>query len=229
MSLVKLDITHNVLPQRFAEIRFELSLTIKDLKERLHKHTGTLPESMKVQLLDLEGTHLCNLDDDDLQLGFFGVENDMTLHVIDVNPSSQVIDLNDVSKVEKFELSEEQYSKRQDSFRKWKQNNTTCCTSCTSCSKPAPKDYTEALSKIEVGNRCEVQLGAKRGTVRYVGSVNGDGPFVGVELDEPLGKNDGSVKGVEYFSCAAKYGLFVRPDKLNMGDFPKFDDSDLSD
>ena len=28
------------------------------------------------------------------------------------------------------------------------------------------------------------------------------------------GKNDGSVKGVGYFSCASKHGKFVRPDKV---------------
>ncbi|XP_012944939.1 centrosome-associated protein 350 [Aplysia californica] len=55
----------------------------------------------------------------------------------------------------------------------------------------------------------------KTGTVRFVGSVQfAHGVWVGVELDQPEGKNDGAVKGIRYFQCRPRHGVFVRPDKL---------------
>jgi dynactin 1 len=35
--------------------------------------------------------------------------------------------------------------------------------------------------------------------------------WVGVELESPTGKNNGTVQGVQYFTCRDKYGMFVKP------------------
>lgn len=40
------------------------------------------------------------------------------------------------------------------------------------------------------------------------------GIWVGVELDAPTGKNDGTVQGIQYFTSRPKHGIFVRADKL---------------
>ena len=44
-----------------------------------------------------------------------------------------------------------------------------------------------------------------------------------MKLDEPYGTSNGIVKGVKYFQANDKYGSFVRPDALEIGDFPVLD------
>ncbi|KNC48857.1 uncharacterized protein AMSG_04602 [Thecamonas trahens ATCC 50062] len=65
--------------------------------------------------------------------------------------------------------------------------------------------------QLGIGNRVSVR--GKPGTVAFVGYTQFDprGEWVGVALDEAWGRNDGSVAGVQYFDCAAKHGIFVRP------------------
>ena len=86
----------------------------------------------------------------------------------------------------------------------------------------------EDAAHVEVGSRCEVSPGARRGIVRFCGEVEGmSGVWVGVRLDEPLGKNDGTVKGVRVFEAEPGYGVFCRPKNVVCGDYPdELDDSD---
>ena len=42
-------------------------------------------------------------------------------------------------------------------------------------------------------------------------------------MDEPFGKNNGSVNGKKYFSCSQNYGIFVQPDQVEVGDYPEED------
>ncbi|XP_065165638.1 kinesin-like protein KIF13A isoform X3 [Atheta coriaria] len=53
------------------------------------------------------------------------------------------------------------------------------------------------------------------GVVAFIGPTEfSSGTWIGVELDAPKGKNDGTVQGVRYFTCRPKHGLFTRADKL---------------
>ena len=53
------------------------------------------------------------------------------------------------------------------------------------------------------------------GVVRYYGRTGfAPGMWVGVEFDEPCGKNDGSVRGHRYFTCLPLHGVYAPPSKV---------------
>jgi len=56
----------------------------------------------------------------------------------------------------------------------------------------------------------------QRGTVAYIGAtLFASGKWVGVILDEPKGKNDGTVQGKRYFTCEENHGIFVRQSQVS--------------
>ena len=67
------------------------------------------------------------------------------------------------------------------------------------------------LSDFRVGQTVELQDG-RTATVQFVGSAHfAAGDWIGVELEDATGKNDGSVQGERYFDCEPGHGMFVRP------------------
>ncbi|XP_060941123.1 CAP-Gly domain-containing linker protein 1 isoform X1 [Limanda limanda] len=63
--------------------------------------------------------------------------------------------------------------------------------------------------------------GSKAGVVRFLGETDfAKGYWCGVELDEPLGKNDGAVAGTRYFQCMPRFGLFAPVHKVTRIGFP---------
>lgn len=55
------------------------------------------------------------------------------------------------------------------------------------------------------------------GTVRFIGNTSFQtGKWIGVELDEALGKNSGVVQGKRYFDCKNNHGVFIRPANVKM-------------
>lgn len=86
---------------------------------------------------------------------------------------------------------------------------------------------------IKVGARCVVgEDSQRRGTVRFIGPIDdlpGGGLWVGVQYDEPVGKNDGSVAGKRHFDAGNNRGGFIRPERVTVGDFPEEEILDSDD
>ncbi|XP_063972275.1 restin homolog isoform X2 [Diachasmimorpha longicaudata] len=73
---------------------------------------------------------------------------------------------------------------------------------------------TEDTDSFIIGDRVWVG-GTKPGSIAYIGETQfAPGDWAGVVLDEPIGKNDGSVAGSRYFQCAPKHGIFSRLTRL---------------
>ncbi|KAF9224173.1 hypothetical protein BS17DRAFT_802105 [Gyrodon lividus] len=223
-----------VSPDTRSERRFDLHLTIAQLKAKLELITGIPVQNQRISIQTDDGLSLASLADDAKQLGFYGLTSLQTLKVEDTNPASSFTgQLSDVSQVEKFELSDEAYAQRTDSVLAYKQRLGVGRFAPPSDTPPVPAPTVD----IPLGARCQVESAEeglhKRGTVRFVGQTAFAkvGVWVGVEYDEPIGRNDGSVQGERYFTCPPNYGLFVRPDRVKVGDFPveeiNFDDEEM--
>ena len=155
--------------------------------------------------------------------------------VVDTDPNKTVAKLQDLSQVEKYTISEESYNQRDDTFRKWKQANLPQAASANSAaqSEASGEEEQQRAAGMKVGDRCEAEIegvGKKRGQIKFIGTTSfAEGVMIGIQLDEPYGKNDGSVKSKRYFSCPEKYGKFLRPSQVTVGDFPEQLDWELDD
>jgi tubulin-folding cofactor B len=155
--------------------------------------------------------------------------------VIDTRPAAARINLNDTTGVDKYVMPEEEYEKKTDSVLAWKKNQKLGRFDPSAPSHEQAKldalDREIATRGIAVGRRCRVGgEDTRRGIIQYVGEVKeipgGLGAWVAVELDEPVGKNDGSIGGTRYWGepSELKHGVFVRPERVEVGDFPALDD-----
>ncbi|EAN78766.1 tubulin-specific chaperone, putative [Trypanosoma equiperdum] len=228
MSVVKVSLTHSASRMRVPEKRYGLAQTIESIKENVFTHFATPPEYMQLQLIDDRGITIEKNMANDKQLGYYQCRDEFVIHVVDLQPSAKVENFDDVSQVEKYEISEEAYSKREDNARAFRQRmiaQQRAEAEREGIELPKELDddsYKEKAETIHVGDRCLCRPGDRLGSVRFVGRVASlkPGYWVGVEFDEPVGKGDGTVKGTRVFQCQPNYGGFLRPDQVDVGDFP---------
>jgi len=211
----------NSLNSAHAERKFHSTITLATLKGKLELLTGGSMDTMKIELRNQDQEVLKKLEDDSLSLAELGVQSGMVLHVIDIPQIDE--DAPDVA----FNLTPEEYAKRDDSARSFLMKNKLGKYDEEKLKKKKEEEEKELklAESISVGSRCEVSLpGAppRRGEVKYVGKVHfQSGTWIGIHYDEPMGKNDGSVDGKKYFESKPKYGGFVRPSNVTVGDFPE--------
>ncbi|XP_076235334.1 tubulin-binding cofactor B [Calliopsis andreniformis] len=227
-DFVNLSITTSSQQSYCVERRFQKGITIDEFKGKLELVTGGNSATMTVEVYDKNDKLICKLDDGQRLLGSYPIDDGMRIHVID-NFSGTEENLN----VEKFEISEEEYAKRTDTVKAFLEKNKLGKYNEEEMRKKAEEKRQEeqaeeaAAQLCKVGDRCEVCVPnqpRRRATIMYVGKTHfKEGWWVGVKYDEPLGKNDGMVNGKRYFECLPKYGGFVKPVHVKVGDFPEED------
>jgi tubulin-folding cofactor B len=315
IGTILMDLTHNLLASRFVEIAFEITNSIASVKSKVYSMTGSSESHMRLLL----NGRIEMREEDNKLLGEYGARSGDFIHVIDEDPFSTARGgaMDDVSQVAKFELTEEQYDKRDNTYRAYKRKqiaadpNWKSIYQVNSDKRQAalkeqkrlagyPDEKYESVesiqARVQVGQRCIVKPGDRRGEVKYVGTVpeltsyevvdDGSQPaapvvegaepvaavaavpapaapvaaadaaaaavpaaaavdgeedaaavppvvrtialvgpciWIGVQLDEPVGKHDGILKGVRYFQSNHHAGIFAKPSAVKTGDYPEVD------
>ncbi|KAK0399196.1 hypothetical protein QR680_002934 [Steinernema hermaphroditum] len=70
------------------------------------------------------------------------------------------------------------------------------------------------MPSLEIGDRVITDK-SLQGKLAFYGETQfSEGIWCGIILDKPIGKNNGSVQGVKYFSCPDKFGVFVKAETV---------------
>ena len=75
------------------------------------------------------------------------------------------------------------------------------------------------FSEEDINKRCMIDGYDTIGTIRFVGVHVHEGVMrIGVELDSPVGKNNGTIRGHKYFECDTSKGILTAPRKVSLID-----------
>lgn len=220
-----------------SERRITPTWTISQLKIKLEPVTGVPPSSQRLVLKTpgSESIPVEALDEESTRLTSFPLSAYAELHVRDTRPAGARPNYTDTTGVEKYVMPEEEYAKKTDSVLAWKKAQKLGRFDPDAPTQEQMKiaAFAEEVTArgITVGKRCRISGDdTRRGEIKYVGEVKeipgGLGTWVGIQLDEPVGKNDGSIGGTRYWGepSELKRGVFVRPERVEVGDLPVMDD-----
>ncbi|KAK3898206.1 CAP Gly-rich domain-containing protein [Staphylotrichum tortipilum] len=221
-----------------SERRITPSWSISQLKAKLEPITGIPPSCQQIFLKttssSTEKIPVEAANEDSVYLQQFPLAPYAELLVVDTRPVSARPNFSNTEAVEKYVMPDEEYEKKTDSVLAWKKAQQLGRFDPNAPTHEQAK-ITAIAQEIEsrgiaVGKRCRVgEDDTRRGVIKYVGDVKeipGLGAWVGIELDEPVGKNDGSIGDTRYWGeeSGLKRGVFVRPERVEVGDYPVLDD-----
>lgn len=238
-GFVRIDVTHSNLNQRWHDVLVFLGSTVLDLKQKLFKKNGSLIDSMELFVRDGTKGGTLLMADDSKTFEYYGGSNGCEVHIRDNDPFSISANgaLENLSLVPKYVMPDEVYDKLPNTLRSHIRNErnkdpnfkinlvhpsekTNNRTVYTPEDEDKPSTPVNAEHIYSIGSRCEVQPGGRRGEVKYLGAMAGlKGTWVGVDLDEPLGHNNGTgIDGVRYFTCKGdSYGCFAKTYNVQVG------------
>ncbi|KAL2314771.1 Cell polarity protein alp11 [Schizosaccharomyces pombe] len=215
-----------------AERRINPQWTVSQLKTKLVPIVGTPEQYQKLTYEPASSTvpgHVFTSEEENLDLGEFKLQPLGTIVVEDTRPPHLRLDFDDLSQVDKYVMPREQYENRTDSVYAWKKRNQLGRFNPDFEASKASRQESLKRELVDLqknlNSRC-CAAGERYGTIRYIGlvpEINNDNLWVGVEFDEPVGKNDGSVSGKRYFNAKNKHGSFLRSSEVEVGDFPPED------
>ena len=183
---VLLDVEHSLIAQRFVEIPFDVHWTVDEVKQKVYQLCGTQPDYQQLHLGGAQGPLLAP---NTAPLSSFGVtggpasSSPRLLYVRDVDPYALGRNgaLHDVSQVQKYVMSDEEYGRRGNTYRAFKQKQREADPTWRSIyeKKAAPhkggeeqreavsaETEAELVSRIPLHCRCQVTPGERRGTVQ---------------------------------------------------------------
>ena len=207
-SVALLDVQHSLIQQRFVEIPFDVHGGLDAVKDKIHSLCGTAPAYQRLYLDGPNGTLLSAAAATDasaavsssssLSLSSFGVSGGSSssavgrhwLYVVDTDPFALGRNgaLHDVSQVSKYVMSDEEYRKRDNTYRVFKEQQRRADPNWQSVfqqrrqqqqqrgggthsannndESTAAESLEEVRRRVSVGSRCLVQPADRRGVVK---------------------------------------------------------------
>ncbi|GBM35862.1 Centrosome-associated protein 350 [Araneus ventricosus] len=78
------------------------------------------------------------------------------------------------------------------------------------------------MDEFHINDRVIVVGKNSVGTIAFIGNTHfSNGLWLGIILDQPVGRNNGSYEGIPYFKCSKNHGIFTRPCQVKKTSFIK--------